>query len=111
MLAGVGNVFRAEALFVNGIHPSRPCTGVSRPEFDALWATIVAMLRQGVRDQRIITVARDELASFGVSRAKLPSKHAVYVYKKQSCLRCGSEIARWDMAGRWAYACPVCQTG
>jgi endonuclease VIII len=109
VMAGVGNVYRAEALFVHGIHPSRPANEVTRWEFDALWITIVAMLRQGVKDKRIITVADDELDVFGTPRKKLRGKEAVYVYKKDHCLRCETEIDRWDMAGRWAYACPSCQ--
>jgi endonuclease VIII len=109
VMSGVGNVYRAESLFVHGIHPNRPANQVDRWEFDALWTTIVAMLRQGVKDKRIITVALDELESFGVPRSKLRGKEAVYVYKKDRCIRCETEIDRWDLAGRWAYACPTCQ--
>jgi endonuclease VIII len=109
VMAGVGNVYRAEALFVHGIHPSRPANEITKWEFDGLWATIVAMLRQGVIDKRIITVADDELEYFGQERKKLRGKEAVYVYKKNNCMRCDTEIDRWDMAGRWAYACATCQ--
>jgi endonuclease VIII len=110
VLAGVGNVYRAEALFVHGIHPSRAANTVTRYEFDALWSTIVLMLRQGVKDKRIITVMGDELDSFG-PRSKVRGKDAVYVYKKDQCMRCETPIDRWDLAGRWAYACPTCQPG
>jgi endonuclease VIII len=109
VMAGVGNVYRAEALFVHAIHPSRPANELTRGEFDLLWATIVAMLRQGVVDKRIITVADDELQHLGLPRRKIRGKEAVYVYKKDHCLRCATEISRWDMAGRWAYACQTCQ--
>jgi endonuclease VIII len=109
VMAGVGNVYRAEALFVHGIHPNRPANEVTRWEFDALWATIVAMLHQGVIDKRIITVADDELDVFGTPRKKLRGKEAVYVYKKDNCMRCETAIDRWDMSGRWAYACANCQ--
>ena len=109
VMAGVGNVFRAESLFVHGIHPGRPASSISRTEFDALWATIVVMLRQGVKDRRILTVADDELASFGRPRSQIRSKEAVYVYRQDRCRRCETAIDRWDLAGRWAYACPACQ--
>jgi endonuclease VIII len=109
VMAGVGNVYRAEALFVHGIHPNRPANEVTRWEFDALWSTIVAMLHQGVIDKRIITVADDELDVFGTPRKKLRGKEAVYVYKKDHCMRCETAIDRWDMSGRWAYACANCQ--
>ncbi|MCY7298441.1 MAG: hypothetical protein LH616_04435, partial [Ilumatobacteraceae bacterium] len=50
VLAGVGNVYRAEALFVSGIHPSRPGRSCSPEELRALWLTISSMLKQGVKD-------------------------------------------------------------
>lgn len=109
VMAGVGNVYRAESLFVHGIHPNRASNAVTRWEFDALWSTIVRMLRQGVEDARIITVGDDELGMVGVSRRRIRSKEAVYVYKKDHCRRCGTPIQRWDLSGRWAYACPTCQ--
>ncbi len=34
---------------------------------------------------------------------------ARYVYKQEVCRRCGTPVRRWDLAGRFAYACPVCQ--
>ena len=110
VMAGVGNVYRAESLFVHGIHPLTPCAAIDRPTFDSLWGTLVAMLRQGVTDNRIITVTRPEITEyFGKTRSRIAGKEAVYVYKRERCLRCQSEINRWDLAGRWAYACPTCQ--
>jgi len=106
VIAGVGNVYRAEALFVHGIHPERPANQLTRSEFDALWSTLVAMLRQGVKDRRIITVDPKE---FGAPRSKIRSKEAVFVYKQERCRRCETAIDRWDLAGRWAYACRTCQ--
>ena len=47
IVSGVGNVFRVEALFVNGIHPERPGNTLTRVEFDALWHTLETMLRAG----------------------------------------------------------------
>lgn len=110
VMAGVGNVYRAEALFVHGIHPERPCPEVTREEFDALWDTICSMLRQGVKDNRIITLSKEELAAEGLTRSRVRSKEAVHVYKRDECRRCGTSVDRWDLAGRWAYACRECQS-
>jgi endonuclease VIII len=106
VVAGIGNVYRAEALFVNGIHPLVPGRDLHEAERVALWATSVAMLRQGVKDGRIITVDPSEL---GVPKRKLTRDKATYVYKRPVCLRCGSSVRRWDLAGRWCYACETCQ--
>ncbi len=107
VVAGVGNVYRAEALFVCGIHPLRPGTDLDRAELEALWATITGMLRQGVKDGRILTVSRDES---GVPRGRrIPRSEATYVYKRDTCLRCGSEIQHLDIQNRTSYHCPICQ--
>jgi endonuclease-8 len=89
VVAGVGNVYRAEVLLAHGIHPSRPAASISHDEFRALWKTLRASLRRGVREGRIAT--RD-------------------VYRQDTCRRCGGPVRRYDLAGRWAYACATCQT-
>ncbi|MEP1125660.1 MAG: DNA-formamidopyrimidine glycosylase family protein [Ilumatobacter sp.] len=107
VVAGVGNVYRAEALFVCGIHPLRAGTDLDRAELEALWATITGMLRQGVKDGRIVTVSRDES---GVPRGRrIPRSEATYAYKRDTCLRCGSEIRHLLIQNRTSYHCPLCQ--
>jgi endonuclease-8 len=106
VLAGVGNVYRAEVLFVHGLHPDVPARDVDRATWDAMWATLVSWLRRGVKERRIITVDPKEL---GVPRPRIRRADATYVYHQPSCRRCGTDIRRYDLAGRWAYACETCQ--
>jgi endonuclease VIII len=106
VISGVGNIYRAESLFVNGIHPERLGNSLSDAERSALWATIVGMLNDGVKAGRIITVDKSELS---VPRSKLRRGDANYVYHRPTCFRCGTPIRRWDLQGRWCYACPTCQ--
>lgn len=107
VISGVGNVYRAEALFVNGIHPSRPGRDLSIEEVTALWTTIVAMLRRGVKDNRIITVDRSDLA---LPRGRRTRRgEATYAYHRDRCLRCGTPIQTVELGGRPCYFCPICQ--
>lgn len=106
VFAGVGNVYRAEALHVHGISPERPANEVTREEFDAIWATLVRWLRRAVKDQVIITV---EPKVLGKARSKIVKGEAVHVYRREECFTCGTPVRRWDLSGRWAYACPTCQ--
>ena len=107
VIAGVGNVFRAEALFVHGIHPLRPGRACDRSELEALWSTLTAMLRAGVKANRIVTVRRDEL---DLPRgARIPRSEATYVYRRDRCLRCDAAIARIQVANRTCYYCPTHQ--
>lgn len=102
VLAGVGNVFRAEALAACHVHPNRPAAEVTDDEFDCLWTALQAMMSRAVDDGRIVTV--DAPAG-----PDLAEEDARYVYKQKLCRRCGDQISSWDLQGRIAYACPTCQ--
>jgi endonuclease-8 len=106
LFAGVGNVFRAEALFVHGIHPETPIPSITREQFETLWSTLTRMLQVGLKEGRIMTVDADEL---GLTRRQLTRENGRYVYRQDACLRCGTPVRRWEMAGRWSYACETCQ--
>jgi endonuclease VIII len=109
VLAGVGNVYRAEVLFLCGVHPDRPAREVSREEWECLWAHAVRLLRAGERAGRIVTVDPAEVGA--PSAAKVPGSARVYVYRRtgEPCRRCGTPVGRWEMAARRVYACPTCQ--
>ena len=66
------------------------------------------MLRQGVKDGRIVTVSRDEL-DLAPGPKRIKRGEATYAYKRQHCLRCGSEIQLLDIQNRTSYHCPTCQ--
>lgn len=107
VLAGVGNVYRAELLFVHGIHPERPGRDCDRAELESLWDTTVRWLRAGVRANRIVTVDRSELDL--PKGARIPRRDATYAYRRDRCLRCGSPIVPIEVANRTCYHCPTCQ--
>jgi endonuclease VIII len=106
VLSGIGNVYRAELLFVHGVHPELPARELPRERWETMWDTLVEWLRRGVEEQRIITVDPGEV---GTPRAELTREQATYVYRSDRCGRCDAEVRRWDLAGRWAYACERCQ--
>ena len=107
VVCGVGNVYRAEALFVTGIHPSRLGRDLDRVELEALWTTTTAMLKQGVKDNRIVTVDRAELDL--PKGRRIRRGEATYAYKRDRCLRCATPIQSVELAGRPCYFCPTCQ--
>ena len=102
LVAGIGNVYRAEILFAHGMHPERPAATVTAPEWQGLWRTAVRMLRAGVRDRgQILTVDRRDF--------KVRDRRETYVYGQRQCAHCGSPIRKWDLQGRDAWACETCQ--
>ncbi len=61
VIAGVGNVYRAEVLFRHGIDPYRTGRDLTRAEWDTVWADLVELMREGVRNNRIDTVRPEHL--------------------------------------------------
>lgn len=106
VMAGVGNVYRAEALFVVGIHPDRPGKSLSRSEFDQLWELLGRWLKLGVKYNRIITA---DAKRFGKTPSRLNKNERLLVYKKATCTECGQPVTSWSCGARTVYACTVCQ--
>jgi endonuclease-8 len=111
VVAGIGNVYRAETLFLCGIHPDRPARSLSEDEVAGLWFTIVTQLRLGERLGCIVTV---DPAEAGVARPEDlvdAGDERLYVYGRAglSCRRCGTELRAWKVGGRTITACEVCQ--
>ena len=106
VIAGVGNVYRAEALFVNKLNPEQAGNSLSRRDFDRLWSTLVEMLRIGVKYNRIITA---DPAAIGKPPSRLTRSERLLCYKKESCPRCRAAIRSWELGARTIYACPACQ--
>lgn len=112
IIAGVGNVYRAEVLFRHGIDPYRAGKDITPAEWDAVWADLVALMREGVRNNRIDTV-RPEHTPEAMGRPPRVDDHGgeVYVYRRatQPCHICDSGIRTADLAARNLFWCPTCQ--
>jgi endonuclease-8 len=108
VLAGVGNVYRAEVLFRHGIHPDRPGAKVSRSEWDAIWSDLVELMAVGV-DAGVMHVVRPEhdtgAPSYAVDRPR------TYVYRRagEACRGCGTPVLPSVMKARNLFWCPTCQ--
>lgn len=112
VFAGVGNIYRAEALFRHGIDPYMPGKFLRRSEFDAIWGDFVELMPLGVRDGRIDTVYPEHLPEV-TGRAPRVDKHGgeVYVYRRDGrpCLVCGTAVRTTEIGGRNLFWCARCQ--
>ncbi|MEM9657081.1 MAG: DNA-formamidopyrimidine glycosylase family protein [Planctomycetota bacterium] len=107
VIAGVGNVYRAEALFIERIDPERAGNSLSDGEVESLWQKLVDLMRIGVRHNRIITAPPAEV---GKPPSRMNRKERLLVYKKTNCTACDGPVDRWDLGARTIYACRRCQT-
>jgi endonuclease-8 len=112
VIAGVGNVYRAEVLFRHGLDPQLPGRALRRDRWDALWADLVVLLRDGVRRGRIETL-RPEHDPRHLAPPDRGARCArrVYAYRRtgQPCLICGTPIAHTAHLARNLFWCPTCQ--
>jgi formamidopyrimidine-DNA glycosylase len=107
--AGIGNVYRSELLFLEGIDPRRRASEVGEDAARRLWERTVAEMSRGQRAGRIVTVDPAEVG--GRSRRDLDRDERLYVYGREDlpCRRCGAAVTRQESAGRWIWSCPDCQ--
>ncbi len=112
VIAGIGNVYRAELLYRHAIHPMREGKGIDATLWKEMWTDLVTLMRYGVRTGRIDTV-RPEHDPARTGSPPRQDRHGgeVYVYRRagQPCLVCGTPVAMTELAGRNLYWCPVCQ--
>lgn len=111
VIAGIGNVYRAEILFLAGIDPRTPSHEVDADGAEALWQLAVSELRAGERAGRIITVRPEDVGAR--RRSDLPRRQRLYVYKRagEPCRRCQTPIVMGELGGRSIWHCPTCQPG
>jgi endonuclease-8 len=112
VIAGVGNVYRAEVLFRHRMHPLRPGNTLRVSQFQSIWDDLVALMAEGVRTGRIDTV-HSEHTPGAMGRPPRVDDHGgeVYVYRRtgQPCLVCGARVRTAELAGRNLFWCPHCQ--
>ena len=80
VVAGIGNVYRSELLFLAGIHPLTVAKSLAAWATDDIWRRSVVALKDGEKMGRIVTVLPDEM---GVeSPCELKRGDRLYVYKR-----------------------------
>lgn len=106
LIAGLGNIYVDESLFVGGIHPTRPCRSLTADE--------IAHLHRGIQ-----TVIQSALAAGGTTFSDFRQVTGTngnyggvaWVYRRagEPCRNCQQPIQRIRMAGRSCHFCASCQ--
>ena len=131
VIAGIGNIYRAELLFRHGISPFTEGRAVPGGVVEAMWDDISVLMRDGVRRGRIVTVEPHDVARLADLDTDRPSSDdpdldggedtpslrrrrrdtGSYVYRREGrpCVRCATPISMREVSGRRVYWCPGCQ--
>ena len=113
VLAGVGNVYRAELLFRHRMHPLRPGNTLRSGQFRAMWDDLVELMAEGVRTGRIDTV-RPEHTPEAMGRAaarRRPRRRGLRLppYRPALPRLRGDRSGPMCLQGRNLFWCPRCQ--
>jgi len=96
-LAGIGNLYKCEVLYLRGVWPWRPVRDVPDP-------TGVVVLAQ-----RLLAANRGRWTQSTTGSVHRGQTTYVYGRRGQPCRRCGTPVAKADQGDRVTYWCPVCQ--
>ncbi|MBI5906514.1 bifunctional DNA-formamidopyrimidine glycosylase/DNA-(apurinic or apyrimidinic site) lyase [Candidatus Saccharibacteria bacterium] len=106
VLAGVGNIYADESLFMAKIHPLTPVSKISRTKLVALHNDLREVLRLSI--EKGGSTDRNYVDAEGKKGSYL-SFAQVFRREGQPCPRCGTIIKKIRVAGRGTHICPYCQ--
>lgn len=108
VVAGVGNIYADESLFLAGILPTARTDSIPEPRLLNLAKALQSVLQQSIEEcGSSIRDYRDALGNAGAFQ----NSFAVYGRKNEPCRTCGNPLQSCRLAGRATVYCPVCQSG
>jgi formamidopyrimidine-DNA glycosylase len=109
-IAGVGNIYADESLFLAGIHPETPCYKISFEKIKLLQQAIKDVLNQGIKNLGT-TLGTGKTNFYSVSRKKGKNKDRLNVFRREGekCFVCNTQIIKLVVAQRGTHICPHCQ--
>jgi formamidopyrimidine-DNA glycosylase len=110
IIAGIGNIYSDEVLFVSQIHPLTPANQIKGAKLEKLFRAIQKILNTAIAYHGTTILS-------GTEEFRLPSgergqyQNKCYVYRKegQPCPRCKIPLKRIKVGQRSAHFCPNCQ--
>ncbi|MEQ9669288.1 DNA-formamidopyrimidine glycosylase [Coleofasciculus sp. G2-EDA-02] len=107
LVAGVGNIYADEALFVSGIHPQTVCARLNVDQIERLHQAIIQVLKTGIE------AGGTTFSSFlNVQGVNGNYSGVAWVYGRtgEPCRVCETPIERIKLSGRSSHFCPSCQS-
>ncbi|MDX2231783.1 MAG: DNA-formamidopyrimidine glycosylase [Leptolyngbyaceae cyanobacterium bins.349] len=106
IVAGIGNIYADEALFMTGIRPQKLCNRLTHQQIQQLRDNIVKVLEISIEAKG---TTFDSFRSVEGINGNYGGMAWVYARDGEPCRNCGSVIERLRLAGRSAHFCPKCQ--
>lgn len=107
IVAGIGNIYSDEILFMAGIYPARPANSLKYKEWERLAIVIPERLSYFIEKNKI--TPEEYLETKGKDYRNTPFLQ-VYGHAGKPCPICGDTFCRIVVGGRGSVYCPVCQS-
>lgn len=108
-LAGVGNLYASELLFLAGVHPAIRCHRLNDAQWTAIHKMMLKVLRTAIRYEG--STLGDGTYRNALNKAGgYQNQHRVYDREALPCLVCGTLIQRFVQTQRATFYCPNCQS-
>lgn len=105
-IAGIGNIYADEALFLAGVAPTRPLNAMRDQEIEKLLVSVKTTLNASI--SQCGSSIRDYRDADGNAGA-FQNSFAVYGRRGKKCVNCGAELIGTRLSGRATVFCPNCQ--
>jgi len=107
-IAGLGNIYVDESLFLARIHPLRRVDTLTEIDIETLFQAIRIVLQQSID---CLGTSFDFVYSGGLHEASATYQCQLQVYQRtgEPCPLCGQKIERMVVGGRGTHYCPHCQ--
>ena len=106
VVAGIGNVYRAELLFRARLNPHIPGRDLPEETVRALWKDWSKLLKIGVQTGQMMTMDGLSKKAYDGAMASRADRHWVYHRTGEPCRVCGTPIVMEEIGGRKLYWCP-----
>ena len=106
LVAGLGNIYADETLFLSGVMPTTLCADLTSVQIDRIHSAIIQILQKAIDSGG--TTFSNFLNVQGVN-GNYGGVAWVYNRAGQPCRTCSTTIEKIKLAGRSTHYCPVCQ--
>jgi len=105
-LAGLGNIYADESLYLTKIHPRKLISKISKPKLKTLHANIQYILKKAIK---LMGTTVDSYSGVNGKPGGFQKYLLAYGREGEPCRNCGGKIRREKIGSRSAHYCPGCQ--
>ncbi len=106
LVAGIGNIYANDALFLSKIHPETTTQQLTQQDAENLLESLRTVLKEGIAHRGSTLSDRMYVDIFGNAGTQ---QNFFRIFMKKACPTCGTKVEVKSIGGRGSYICPNCQ--